>query len=1079
VSTWHQWFTEPVGLASGPGNGQFPRPPYPRSSGRCRDGADVIIFSVPAPGFVSVIARTICCSRDFAISRGVLNSVVVGLLYLFLCAPAAPSTPISSFSGLHHTGWGVSDGVPPNITDLAQTADGYLWIGTAGGLYRFDGVRFERFQPLKGQGLLSEVITALLAQPDGGLWVGYLQGGATLLKDGRLRHFGESDGLAPRVVSMLARDPTGAIWAATALGLKRFEGSHWDHIGSDWNFPGSYAERAYVDRNGTLWVSTGSTIVFLPKGERRFHSSGLQFHDLVAMARARDGALWTSGINGTVFPLRFESPDSVRRGSPITLRSIAIAIDHTGMLWVPTTSDGVWRFQPPPLTVPSRATTIFAGDRFAHSDGLTANESIQVLEDSENNVWIATSSGLDRFRPAKMKSVTLPPGARGVVISATEQSGVFVSTGAVAPGILHVDRDKMEPIRGAPAFLSCAYRSRDGTLWFGGMNALWKYAKGRFTRVPLPSKMPPFREMQVITEGSRGDLWIAATLGDLYRFGGGEWKRFGGLDGLPHATPLVAYTDSLRRVWFGYEQNKIVVLEGEHVRSFAAEQGVKAGNITAVCEKDGEIWVGGSSGLQRFAEGRFQTVTAASGAFEGVSGIVERSNGDLWLNQNSGVVRISHAEIERFKTNFQHPVRMDTFTTMDGMPGAPYPSSRLPSAVESPDGSLWFSTSSGLVWIDPDDIPLNRSVPTVLIQSVTADDRTYREPKQLSFPNRLQNLAIRYTALSLAMPERVRFRYMLENYDKDWQEAGTRREAFYPQLPPGNYRFRVVACNNDDVWNLAGSACEFSVAPAYYQRNWFRFLAGVLILLLLSGAYKLRLQSLGRQLQVRYEERLAERTRIARELHDTLLQSFQGLIFRFQAVRNMLPEKPEEAVSALETAIDRAAKAITEGRDAVQELRNRRSSGTSLVEVLTAMTRELEADHASTTLDGSPTQVRITVEGTPRKVHPTVQSNLLSIAREALLNAFRHARAKIVELDIDYGPRILLLRVRDDGVGLDSKILTEGRRPGHYGLPGMRERARNIGGKFEFWSRIHQGTEVEVTVPGTIAFKSPSDSDLE
>jgi signal transduction histidine kinase/ligand-binding sensor domain-containing protein len=979
---------------------------------------------------------------------------------------------------LYHTSWGVSEGVPPNITDLAQTADGYLWLGTEGGLYRFDGVRFEHFQPLKGQGLLSEAITALLAQPDGGLWVGYFQGGATLLKDGRLRHFSENDGLGPQVVSMLARDPTGAIWAATALGLKRFEGSHWDHIGSDWNFPGSYAERAYVDRNGTLWVSTGSTIVFLPRGERRFHTSGLQFHDLVAMAHARDGALWTSGINGTVFPLRLDSSDSVRRGSPIALKSIAIAIDHSGMLWVPTTSDGVWRFQPPAVTAPSWATTMSAGDRFAHSDGLTANEGIQVLEDSENDVWVATSGGLDRFRPAKMKSVALPPGARGVVISPSDQGGVFVSTGAVAPGILHVNRDKMEPVRGAPAFLSCAYRGPDGTLWLGGMNALWKYSKGRFTRVPLPPNMSSFREMQAITEGRDGELWIAARLGDLYRLAGGKWKRFGGVDGLPHATPLVAYTDSLRRIWFGYEQNKIVLLEGDQVRSFGAAQGVKAGNIAAVCEKDGEVWVGGTSGLQRFAEGRFQAVTGASGTFEAISGIIQRSNGDLWLNQNSGVLRISRDEIEKFKTNFQHPVQVDTFNTLDGMPGAPSPSSRLPSAVESPDGSLWFTTSSGLVWIDPDDIQVNRLVPTVVIQSVTADDKTYREPKQLIFPNRLQNLAIRYTALSLSMPERVRFRYMLEGFDNNWQEAGTRREAFYSQLPPANYRFRIVACNNDGIWNLAGSTYEFNVAPAYYQRTWFRALTGIFILLLLSGLYKLRLRSVGHQLQVRYEERLAERTRIARELHDTLLQSFQGLILRFQAVRNMLPERPERALSALETAIDRAAKAITEGRDAVQELRNRRSSGMSLVEVLTAMTRELEADHAST-IDSYATQVRIMVEGTPRNVHPTVQANLLSIAREALLNAFRHASANSIELDIDYSRRMLRLRVRDDGVGLDSKLQIEGRRTGHYGLPGMRERARTIGGKFEFWSRIQRGTEVEVTVPGAIAFKSASDSSLE
>src|SRR5258708_12126998 len=252
-----------------------PRSKWLRSLSRWRGCANLF---VPSPGFISVIVRTICCSRDFAISRAVLRSVVVGLLYLLLCGPAEPSTQISSFSGLHHTGWGPNEGVPPNITDLAQTTDGYLWIGTEGGLYRFDGVQFERFQPLQGQGLLSEVITALLAQPDGGLWIGYLHGGATLLKDGRLRHFSENDGLGPRVVSMLARDPTGAIWAATALGLKRFEGSHWDHIGPDWNFPASYAEPPYVDRNGTLCVSPRSPLVFRPRVARRFQPRGLHFH---------------------------------------------------------------------------------------------------------------------------------------------------------------------------------------------------------------------------------------------------------------------------------------------------------------------------------------------------------------------------------------------------------------------------------------------------------------------------------------------------------------------------------------------------------------------------------------------------------------------------------------------------------------------------------------------------------------------------------------------------------------------------------------------------------------------------------
>ncbi len=1001
------------------------------------------------------------------------------LLALLFCMPLH-STELrlaSSFAGIYHTGWGVRDGVPPNINDLAQTTDGYLWIATEGGLYRFDGVRFEQFQPQSGPVFPSDIVTALLAQPDGSLWIGYLNRGASLLKDGRLTNFGKKDGLGAGIVYRFVRDLTGSTWAATELGLKRFDGSHWDHVGTDWNFPASRAEDAFVDHQGTLWVSSGSTLVYLRRGERRFRPTGLRFSDVVSMSETQDGVLLTTGIKGRIIPFLLTPGNSFLRGSPLALRSVAISVDRKGMLWVATTSNGVWRLPAPAMSSPySRLETISNQDRFTRLDGMTSNEGDQILEDAENDVWVATTGGLDRFRRAKLNSVALPSGAEGIVMSPADGGGIFVSTGAVSPGILHVSRNGAESVRAAPAFLSCAYRDRAGTLWLGGLNALWKFSKNHFFRVPLPPNIPHFRAIQAITIGPLGDLWVAIHQGEMFRLADDKWARLGGISGLPRSTPLVAYTDSLGRVWFGYEQGAIALLKESHVKIFSSKQGLKVGSVTAISEKKGNVWIGGTSGLQRFDGTRFFKLTTATEELKDISGIVERSNGDLWLNQRSGIARIDHIEINKFKQDTRYHVRLDMFNALDGMPGASLSISRLPSAVESSDGTLWFTTSSGLVWIDPEHIPTNHIIPTVLVQSVKADDKTYSVSKRLTLPNRTQNLAINYTALSLSMPERVRFRYILEGFDEEWQQAGARRQAFYSQLPPGGYRFRVIACNDDGAWNMAGANYEFTVAPAYYQTSWFRVLTIVAVLLTLSGLYRLRLRQVGRQVQLRYEERLAERTRIARDLHDTLLQSFHGLILRFQAVRNMLPTRPTQAMEALEIAIDRAANAITEGRDAVQELRSSQMSSNGLVETLTLMGRELEADNGNTTGSNDPAKFRVLVEGTPRHVHPTVQDNFYRITREALSNAFCHARASQIEVDIRYSRRMLRLRVRDDGIGMDPRLLFGRGRAGHWGLPGMRERARSIGGHFELWSEVGQGTEVEVTVPGAIAYKTSGDA---
>jgi signal transduction histidine kinase len=329
-----------------------------------------------------------------------------------------------------------------------------------------------------------------------------------------------------------------------------------------------------------------------------------------------------------------------------------------------------------------------------------------------------------------------------------------------------------------------------------------------------------------------------------------------------------------------------------------------------------------------------------------------------------------------------------------------------------------------------------------------------------------------YTALSFSIPERVHFRYKLTGIDDDWQDADTRREAFYTGLRPGKYQFRIIACNNDGVWNEAGAFLDFSIAPAYYQTTWFRAACFAAFLAFLWGIYQLRVQHLRRQFNIGLEARVSERTRIARDLHDTLLQSLHGLMFEFQAVRNMFHRRPEEALEALDSAIMGAERAITESQVAIEGLRDAKLAENDLAQLLRATGEELvesrSAGHDAPTFG-------LTVEGERRTLVPITRDEVYRIARELLRNAFRHAHARRIEAEILYDEDQFRLRVRDDGKGMDPQVLEKGGRAGHWGLPGVRERAQQMGAKLDLWGEVGKGTEVQLTVAAAIAYEKTPD----
>jgi signal transduction histidine kinase len=449
---------------------------------------------------------------------------------------------------------------------------------------------------------------------------------------------------------------------------------------------------------------------------------------------------------------------------------------------------------------------------------------------------------------------------------------------------------------------------------------------------------------------------------------------------------------------------------------------------------------------------------------------VKDDRGSLWLDAKCGLVEVEKSELDSW---WEHPESMVKVKVFDALDGAqPGLTPLKPQATKSTDGRLWFVNGRILQMLDPANLHRNPVPPPVQIEEVHADRRNYSSHSGLRLPARTGDLEIDYTALSYVSPQKILFRYMLEGHDTVWQEPGARRQAFYNDLEPGPYRFRVMACNNDGVWNEAGASLDFSVLPAFYQTLWFRLACVVASLLMLWAIYRFRVRQLQRQFVIGLEARVNERTRIARELHDTLLQTLHGLMFQFQAVRNLLPRRTEDAMLSLDEAIHETEKALTESRDAIQGLRSEPIAKGNLAELLAAAGRELA--HPGNDSHEAPV-FELIEEGERCSMSPTATNDVCRIAIELIRNAFRHSQATRIEAEIRYDDQVLRVRVRDNGSGIDPKVLKAGGIAGHWGLRGIRERAERIGAQLEFWSKAGAGTEVELTVPAIVAYETSRD----
>jgi signal transduction histidine kinase/ligand-binding sensor domain-containing protein len=985
-------------------------------------------------------------------------------LFSAFCGCAFALDPSLEISQYGHAAWKNREGfAPAPIWDVTQTTDGYLWLGTLAGVFRFDGVRNVPLPLPAGSALPDQRTRTLLGARDGTLWIGTWRGLASW-KDGKLATYPAFDG---RPVDALLEDGEGTVWVAShdqlagMATLCALRAGRTECRGEDGSL-GPLIASLYGDSRGALWA-IGKDRVWRVKPEP------VVVHSLPSASSMRtqaatgtpDGALLVPTEEGIVRILAGRV-EPFRVASSIPGRDQrTIFRDRDGGLWIEVTSGGLLHAHQ------GRA------DAFDPADGLTGRAGSQPFEDREGNIWVGTDGGLDLFRSMAGTSYSAAQGLAGYPHSVlTARNGdVWVATAAAGSHAVYRLRDGTFTKIDAPIGATLL-EDRRGRIWAGGIDAFGYIEGERFERVSTVPSGP----IDAMAQDPAGILWIAHRAEGLLRLApDGKVTRIPWSDlGPDGPAGIIAVDPKDGGLWLGLYTGGIVhVVDGHARASKALRDRLPRRRVTDIAfEPGGTLWVATEAGLARVAGEEVALLDHTSGLPCDLVHAVVFDAQSAWLSMACGLVQVARGDLRAWSSAAQGTggwkIRARVFDRDDGIRARTLEGTTSPHMSLARDGRVWLLTQDGLTVVDPAHLPFNRVVPPVHVERVVADRVAYDARAGLRLPPLSRDIEVDYTALSFSVPGKVRFKYMLEGRDGAWIEAGTNRRALYADLPPGDYRFRVVASNDSGVWNGRGDALAFSIAPAWWQTNAFRVSLAAGIVLLLYALYRLRLAHMARQLNMKLDERMNERMRIARDLHDTLLQSFHGILLKFQTASSLMSSRPAEAKQVLDRAIDQAAEAVTEGRDAVQGLRDSVSETNDLAQAIRALGETLVAEHGN----GSAPELRLDVRGESRALHPILRDEVFRIAAEALRNAFHHAHAKQVEVEIRYDEREMRLRIRDDGRGMDAKVLRQGEREGHFGLGGMRERAKLIGGKLTIWSAEGAGTEVELAIPASRAYSA-------
>jgi len=999
--------------------------------------------------------------------KSALSRVVLAALTLLGCPALSALDPALDLAQYAHTAIGSDVAETGAVYAIAQTQDGYLWLGTQLGVFRFDGVRATPLPLPAGHRLANTQVGVLRIARDGTLWIGALDGLWTW-KDGRLTEHPDFHG---RRVNALLEDREGTMWVATALGgpngrLCAVRADRIDCHGDDGSLGGA-VNSLYEDGDGSLWVGALTGLWRWKPGQpTRYLSTAITGRQ--SLAPGDDGASVIVATDTLHQISGGRVTDLALPGLPSPFYATSLLRDHDRGLWIGTDAHGL---------VHSYEGKTSA---FTHADGLSSDEIKVLFEDREGTVWVGTGQGFERFRQLPVTSFSVQQGLSSANVSsvlAARDGTLWIGT---ADGLNrwkdgHATIYRAADHPGMPVGTILAlYEDERGRIWLSGYHGIASFENEKFTAAPATLAGPAGSNF-VITGDHHGGLWLSlwftSNHDGLVHLQDGrisEEMPAGKLGGGP-VTGIVVDPDG--GVWAGLVSGGLRYFRHGEIRNVPLSpdpaRNPKVMSLTR--DREGTLWAATGEGLSRITEGHVATLTTANGLpCDTVHWIIEDDASSYWLYTRCGLLRAARREIESWASDPKRIVQFARFDSADGVRLVPLLEGFGPPVTRSSDGRIWFLNSNRLSVIDPSRMAINDVPPPVSIEQITANRVKYAARAGLRLPPLVRELSIDYTALSLVVPEKVDFKYRLEGQDPDWREGVNDRQVQYSNLAPGTYRFRVIAANNSGVWNEKGATLDFSIAPAYWQTPWFRALCVATLLGALWLLYWLRVRQLAHRFDLRLEARVQERTRIARELHDTLLQSFNAVLLRFRTAQKILSRNPDEARQVLESAIGEARAALTEGRQAVQGLRTSLVETNELRQAIEALTQDL----AGAAAEDRRVEVRLSTHGTPQALRPLVRDDIYRIAGEALRNAFRHAGASRIEVHLTYDAERFELRVRDDGKGLDPQFLSGTGLAGHFGLAGMRERAEQIGGKLTVSSTPESGTEIAFRLPGARAYES-------
>jgi signal transduction histidine kinase/ligand-binding sensor domain-containing protein len=989
-----------------------------------------------------------------------------------------------------HTSWRISDGFSKGaINAIAQTPDGYLWLGTTDGLLRFDGVKAIPLQPID-QSLPSKLILDLFTARDGVLWIATDKGIASL-RGGRVTRYAGPDNEYRAGTLIESRD--GAIWAAVYRpGINNFVLCRFQQGGSECHGedggPGRGAVGLYADSHGQLWVGVLNGVWRWQPGPPRFFSSEGEPNGFQGFAEDSDGTLLISrrgGVDRFVegrFERKHRFPASLGQ-----LQYLRMLSDRNGNLWLRSSSAGLLHIHQGVVDV------------FGAVDGLTSDVVRACFEDREGSIWVATSEGLDRFRDVAIATVTTRQGlssSRANGFAAGADGSVWIATW---DGLARVLRDHVVVYRerGQPSGQATASRDSRTIRYVAGkglpsagvqsvfedhLKRLWMSTDAGVGYLENDHLVPvngiPGGLTRSITEDATGAIWIANQADGLFRVPSGgapltatAWTAVG------VAGPVTVALGDARTggVWLGSRLGGIAYFtDGRLRRSFGLADGLAPGRVsTLYFDSDATLWISTDGGLSRLKDNKVATLTAANGLpCDAAQWAIRDNAGALWVLMPCGLVRIAAPDLEGWAkaadrgNASSHTLPVTVFGNSDGFRSSPGVNYYSAPVVKSSDGRLWFQGTAGIHVQDPGRLPFNALPPSVLVEQVTADHKTYDansvDRDGLRLPPLTRDLQIDYTALSFVAPEKMRFRYQLEGYDRSWQDVGTRRQAFYTDLRPGQYRFRVAAANNSGVWNETGATLGFSIAPAYYQTTWFMTLAGGLVLALAWGAHRIRLRMVERhereisalnERMMKAQEQ--ERIRIAGELHDGVMQQMLAATMTLGSAKRRITGNPD-AAATIDKVQDLLVQAGTEIRQLSHDLHPPILQEAGLPQAVLAYCEQFSA------AAGIP--IACEADDTVSGLSRGASLALFRIVQEALGNTAKHAKAKQVTVRLRRINGVVSLVISDDGVGFDTGWLGS-HASGGLGLVMMRERATQLNGTFELDTAARRGTTIIVSIP--------------